>query len=121
MNSLIFLLMGLQLARQDIGRIWLTALIGIGVVLLGRAAAVYGCSALFARSSQRVEFRHQHLLFWGGLRGALALALTLGLPPDLPFRQAMVTLSFAVVAFSVIVQGITMIPLLRRLGITDPA
>ena len=59
--------------------------------------------------------RHQHALFWGGLRGALALALALGLPLELP-RRKIITVSFAVVAFSVFVQGLTMPLLLRLIG-----
>ena len=61
------------------------------------------------------------MLFWGGLRGALALALALELPPALPYHDAIVTVAFAVVAFSIIVQGLTMTPLLRRLGEIDAA
>ena len=52
----------------------------------------------------------------GGLRGALALALALGLPADVPLRGTIVTVAFGVVAFSIVVQGLTMTPLLRRLG-----
>ena len=61
---------------------------------------------------------HQHVLFWGGLRGALALALALGLPPEVPQRDEIITISFAVVAFSVFVQGLSIKPLLRALGET---
>jgi CPA1 family monovalent cation:H+ antiporter len=63
-----------------------------------------------------VTAAHQHVLFWGGLRGALALALALGLPPDFPQRDSIVTVTFGVVAFSIFAQGLTMTPLLRRLG-----
>jgi CPA1 family monovalent cation:H+ antiporter len=63
-----------------------------------------------------VDAGHQFILFWGGLRGALALALALALPADLPRHQAIVTVTFAVVAFSVFAQGLTMPSLLRRLG-----
>jgi len=56
------------------------------------------------------------VLWWGGLRGALALALALSLPPTLPLRDEIVVVTFGVVAFSIIVQGLTMPPLLRRLG-----
>jgi CPA1 family monovalent cation:H+ antiporter len=55
-------------------------------------------------------------LFWGGLRGALALALALALPPEVPDRASIVTVSFAVVAFSVFVQGLSLTPLLRTFG-----
>jgi CPA1 family monovalent cation:H+ antiporter len=59
---------------------------------------------------------HQHVLFWGGLRGALALALALGLPQSMPQRETLINVAFAVVAFSIFVQGLTMNPLLRKLG-----
>ncbi len=61
--------------------------------------------------------KHQYVLFWGGLRGALALALALGLPPEVPQREEIITISFAVVAFSVFVQGLTITPFLRRMGV----
>ena len=64
----------------------------------------------------RVNWRHQHVLFWGGLRGALALALALALPAEIPQRGSIVTVSFAVVAFSIFVQGLTMKRVLRRFG-----
>ena len=115
-NSLIFLLIGIQLAAQHFsGLIWVSLLV-IVLVLLGRAIAIYLCSALFARSKLRISFGHQHILFWGGLRGALALALALGLPYDVPMRGEIISIAFIVVAFSVIVQGLTLTPLLRHLG-----
>jgi len=88
------------------------------LVTAGRALAIYPQAALCARSSSlRVPMKEQHVLFWGGLRGALlALALALGLPETLPHRNELVAAAFAVVAFSIVVQGMTMQPLLRRLG-----
>lgn len=118
-NSLIFLLIGARLGHHNFFAVWSTIVAVNLIVILGRALAVYPCCALFARSRWRVPMRHQHILFWGGLRGALALALVLGLPPDTPYREPIVIVTFAVVAFSIVVQGITMTPLLRRLGIID--
>lgn len=115
-NSLIFLLIGMRLANQNYGFVLLPALIAIVIVTLGRALAIYPLSLLFARSKLRIKSSHQHLLFWGGLRGALALALALGLPTEMPGREAIITVAFAVVAFSIFVQGLTIKPLLRRLG-----
>lgn len=115
-NSLIFLLMGLQMAHQPYRELLVPVGAAILLVTLGRAVAVYPCCVLFTRSDWRVTMRHQHILFWGGLRGALALALALGLPTNLPHRDEIVTTAFGVVAFSVIVQGLTIKPLLRRLG-----
>jgi CPA1 family monovalent cation:H+ antiporter len=115
-NSLIFILIGAQEAKQHFSGMWLSILVAIGLVTLGRAVAIYPLCALFSRSRLRVDSRHQHILFWGGLRGALALALALALPDDLPQREAIVAITFAVVAFSVFVQGLTITPLLRFLG-----
>jgi monovalent cation:H+ antiporter, CPA1 family len=115
-NSLIFILIGAQEAEQHFIGLWLPVLVAIALVTLGRAVAIYPLCALFARSRLRLESRHQHILFWGGLRGALALALSLSLPEDLPHHDAIITITFAVVAFSVFAQGLTITPLLRRLG-----
>jgi CPA1 family monovalent cation:H+ antiporter len=115
-NSLVFLLIGMHEAHQHFIAIWLPAAIAIVLVTLGRALAIYPCCLLFIRSSLRVTAKHQHILFWGGLRGALALALALGLPAAFPMREEIITISFAVVAFSVFVQGMTMVPFLRRMG-----
>jgi CPA1 family monovalent cation:H+ antiporter len=119
-NSLIFLLIGMRLTHQHFGAVWLPLIIIIGLVLIGRAVAVYGCCLPFARSSKRVAMSHQHILVWGGLRGALALALVFGLSPTVPRREEVVTVVFGIVAFSVIVQGLTMPWLLRRQGALSP-
>lgn len=115
-NSLVFLLIGMREAHQNFPAIWIPAGIAILLVTLGRAVAIYPCCFLFARSTLAVSRANQHVLFWGGLRGALALALALGLPPDVPKREEIIAISFAVVAFSVFVQGLTVTPLLRKLG-----
>ncbi len=115
-NSFVFLLIGMHEASQNMRAVWLPAIIAIALVTLGRAAAIYPCCLLFARSSLRVSAKHQHILFWGGLRGALALALALSLPADVPLRESIIGISFAVVAFSLFVQGLTIPPLLRRMG-----
>jgi len=115
-NSLVFLLIGMHEAHQNFVAIWLPAVIAIALVTLGRAVAIYPCCFLFSRSSLCVTMKHQHILLWGGLRGAVALALALGLPPEVPQREQIVTISFAVVAFSVFAQGLTMTSFLRRMG-----
>lgn len=115
-NSLVFLLIGMHGAHVNLWAVRVSAVAAIALVTLGRAAAIYPSCLFFAWSGLHVTSRHQHVLFWGGLRGALALALALGLPPAIPLRDHIVTISFAVVAFSVFVQGLTIGPLLRRLG-----
>ncbi len=114
-NSLIFLLIGAQEAQQHFDGLWAPLATVLVLVTLGRAMAIYPLCALFSRSRLKVNARHQHVLFWGGLRGALALALALALPEDLPHRDMAITLTFAVVAFSIFAQGLTITPLLRHL------
>ncbi len=117
-NSLIFLLIGLRLARISFPALgWSALLAAVGLTLVGRALSVYPLCGLLVRSRKRVPLREQHILFWGGLRGALALALVLSLPQSFPMRDAIVIATFGTVAFSVIVQGSTMPWLLRRLGV----
>ena len=118
-NSLIFLLIGAQEAQQHFTGLMFPVVVAIGLVVLGRTVAIYPLCAMFAATRLRVEPRHQHVLVWGGLRGALALALALALPDDLPHRDLIITLTFAVVAFSIFAQGLTITPLLRRLDVLD--
>ncbi len=115
-NSIIFILIGSREASQPIGAYAWAAVIGIVLVLCGRAVAVYPIAALFRSSLLAVNTRTQHVLFWGGLRGALGLALALGAPTFLPERDALIGVSFAVVAFSIFVQGTTMPRMLALAG-----
>ena len=118
-NSAVFPLIGLTIGLTAFTTAALpTIAIAIIVVLIARAAAVYPLSLAFASTRQAVPLAEQHVLWWGGLRGALGLALALSLPENLPYRAEIVTTTFAVVAFSIVVQGLTMPLLLRRLGFT---
>ena len=116
-NSLIFLLIGMQEAKRDFLPLVVPAVAAIALVLGSRALAIYPISLLFSKGASRISFAYQHILVWGGLRGALALALALGLPESVPMRSEIITLAFAVVAFSIVVQGLTITPVLRRLGL----
>ncbi|HEY2980401.1 MAG TPA: sodium:proton antiporter [Anaerolineales bacterium] len=113
-NSLIFFLIGARQASEDFEDALWPIVLAILLVTVGRALAIYPLSALFHRTRLQIAKSHQHILFWGGLRGALALALAVGLPPEIPGRGAIVTVAFGVVAFSIFVQGLTILPLLRR-------
>ena len=113
-NSLIFILIGVREAHQDFVKFLIPIGVAIIIVIIGRAIAIYPISFLFSRSALQIKKTHQHILFWGGLRGALALALALGLPPEIPQRDDIVTIAFGVVGFSVLVQGLSITPLLRK-------
>ncbi len=117
-NSLVFLLIGSAMATIDFAREgWRALALAILLALVGRAVAVYPICLAFSRSRWAVPINEQHLLWWGGLRGALALALALSLPADLIQREDILIVAFAVVAFSIIVQGLTAPVALRWLGL----
>lgn len=120
-NSLIFLMIGMRVAVQNFKAFLSAAIIAILLATLGRAFAIYPVCLLFIKSKLRVSTKHQHILFWGGLRGALALALALGLPDEMAGREEIIAVAFAVVAFSILVQGLTIIPLMRGLGELAPS
>jgi len=118
-NSLIFLLIGL---RMDLGTIVDNVglvLIGFAVVLVARAVTVYGYGVASRLAGRRLPLRWQHVLVWGGLRGTIALALVLSVPATVSGQQTLQVLAFGVVLLSLLVQGLTMPPLVHRLGLVD--
>lgn len=120
-NSMIFLLIGTREVSIPLGAALEIAALAAVLSLLGRALSVYPVALAFVRTGLRVPWKYQHVLFWGGLRGALALALALALPVRVVEREEIVTVSFAVVAFSIFVQGLTIPWLTRRLGLVRDA
>ncbi|HKZ83689.1 MAG TPA: sodium:proton antiporter [Anaerolineae bacterium] len=122
-NSIVFLLIGFAL-RLDrlIGDAGSVAIV-FAVLLAGRALIVYGFGALARWRRRDLPWRWQHAIAWGGLRGAVPIALALGLPADLAGRDTLLIIVFGVVFLSLLVQGLTMPVLLRRLKLarTEPA
>ncbi|MDE1906213.1 MAG: sodium:proton antiporter [Rhodospirillales bacterium] len=117
-NSFVFLLIGITVAGISFGVLGYSALaVVILVVLAGRALTIYPLCSLFQRTEKSVPLRFQHVLWWGGLRGALALALALSLPQGLQMRNQVLIATFGVVVFSVVAQGLTMPALLKVLKI----
>jgi CPA1 family monovalent cation:H+ antiporter len=116
-NSILFLLIGLQVRVGDLFHMWRATLLTIAAVLAGRVLTVYGIVPVSNLFSAKIPFRWQHVMVWGGMRGALALALILSIGKSFPYRSQLLTLTFGVVAFTIVVQGITMTPLIRWLGI----
>lgn len=110
-NSFVFLLIGMQVDLDLLLGNWQAILWAIAAVLVARLVGVYGLTIFF----RDLPFRWRHVLFWGGLRGAISLALALSLPVDLPARPTLQAMAFGVVLFTLLVQGITMDPLVRRM------
>lgn len=119
-NSIVFLLIGIEVRLGELLRRWPEILLAAGTVVVGRAVAVYGLVPLSNLFSANIPVRWRHALVWGGLHGSISLALALSLEPNVPYRQDILAFTFGVVAFSIIAQGLTMKPLLRLLGIAAP-
>ena len=119
-NSLIFILIGGREANTPILAVIEAAAAATVLSLTGRAVAVYPVMMAFKPTRLCVPWAYKHVLFWGGLRGALALALALALPGSVPERGQIITVAFAVVAFSIFVQGLTMPWLIGKLKLIRP-
>lgn len=118
-NSLVFLLIGLQVNVPQI--VTHVQPIGVAVVavLVSRAVVVYGLTWLVNRRTRSVSTVYQHVQFWGGLRGAISLALALSLPASLLDRDLLKIMAFGVVLFTLVGQGTTMQFLLRKLRLAQ--
>lgn len=120
-NAMIFLMVGL---RVELYAVWqnldLLPWVIIGM-LLARAALIYGMMPLVGRlpGSTPISLRYQTVMFWGGQRGAIALAIVLSLPV-FEYSDVFVALVMGSVLFTLLVQGLTIEPLVRRLGLDQP-
>ncbi len=119
MNSVIFLLIGLEVHIGVLARCWGPVLLAIAAVLAGRLFCVYTLVPVSNLFAERIPLRWQHVIVWGGLRGALALALALSLDNSFPDRDRVLNLTFGVVIFSILAQGLTIKPLVKILGLAD--
>ena len=97
----------------------LAVALAVAAMLVGRLLSVYLLIPLSNRLSEKISFRWQSVIVWGGLRGALALALALSLPSTFPYREQVLDLTFGVVIFSIVIQGLTIKPLLQLLKLTS--
>lgn len=114
MNAILFVLIGLEMLILEVRPEYIVAsLIAIGIVLLSRYLSLLLPVAFFAK---RLNFApHTSVIMaWGGLRGGISIALALSLP-DAMNRGLFVTVTYGVVVFSIIVQGLTVGKLANRL------
>ncbi|MEM6989115.1 MAG: sodium:proton antiporter [Myxococcota bacterium] len=118
-NSFIFLLVGLELDPIALVESAVAIIVAFAAVCMARAAAIYSGVPLANRWAQPLPRAWTHVMVWGGLRGSLSMVLILTLPQSFAGRSTLVTLVFGVVALSLFVQGLTMGPLLKRLGLLE--
>lgn len=116
-NSLVFLLIGMEVPLAPLAPYAIAILWSILAMTVARAIVIYGLFPVLNQFSTPVSGKWQHIIFWGGLRGSLSIALVLSLPLTLVGRAELVAMTFGAVTFSLLVQGLTVSPLLRLLGI----
>ncbi len=111
-NSVIFLLIGLAIKLDDLKAYGVAIVAAIVATLIARSISIYGFTFFFKKD---IPLRWKHILNWGGLRGAIVLALALGVPSDFEGRQAIQAMAFGVVLFTLLVQGFSMEHLVKRM------
>ena len=117
LNSFVFLLIGFEVRLPAL--VTWAPVIAVAYVgaLIGRFGVVFGVTSLLSRTRERVPFSWVAVLTWGGLRGALSMVLALALPPDFPHRAQLVAMTYGVVLLSLVLQGLTMPWMIRRLEV----
>ncbi len=116
-NSIVFLLVGFEATLVNLWPLLPITFLAFLIVLVGRAAAIYVLSPVVKWAGYKVPLKWQHMLFWGGLRGAIPMALVLSLNTSFPVRDQLLLLTFGVVLISLLLQGLTTKILLKKLGL----
>lgn len=123
-NSFVFLLLGLTEANSFadpavLGRSLMLLLIVVPAVTIARGVVVFGIIPLYNLfvGTDAIPFRFQAVMFWGGLRGAVPVALVLAIPHTVPGRDILILITFGYILFTLLVQGTTVKTLMRRLDI----
>ena len=117
-NALIFIMVGMQI---DLLVLWqsvdLIALVVIAM-LISRAFVVFGVVPLLGKlpGSEPIEFPFRAVMYWGGLRGAIALAIVLALP-DFEYKDTLTSIVMGAVLFTLVVQGLTIEKLVKYFGL----
>lgn len=121
-NSAIFLLIGIEIDLQLLLTNIVPIAMGVVAMLVARLVVIYPLGLIANwRSRRGLPLKWVHVLYWGGLRGSVSLALALSLPIELPQADLLEQMAFGAVFFSLVVQGLSMRPLLKVLKMTRPS
>lgn len=119
LNAVLFVLIGLEILIVTLnGSYLIAAVLMIPIVLAARFISV-GIPVTVLRAFRDFTPHVIKIMTWGGLRGGISVALVLSLPSGAP-RDLLLTITYAVVVFSILVQGLTLAPLLRSAVIAQP-
>lgn len=112
-NALIFLMVGLEISNINFSEKWIEIGGSILIVLAARFIAVY-ISLIFDKEIPPIW---KPIIAWGGLKGSLSIALILSISPDFEGRDLILAMTFSNVVFSLLVQGTTISPLVKKLNV----
>ena len=117
-NSLLFLLVGFSVDLSQLYSHIDSIVIAIILVLVARAAGVYSMvpATIKIFKLPNVSMGERHIMWWGGLKGGLAIAIVLSIPLDMPGRESILYITLGVVLFSLLINASTIRPLMQRLG-----
>jgi CPA1 family monovalent cation:H+ antiporter len=119
LNAILFLLIGLEMLVLDFQWKYLAAgLVAVPLVLAARFISVSLPLRLLRRQGSWQD-KTSLILTWGGLRGGLAVAMALSIPRS-NWRDAIVTITYVIVIFSILVQGLTLGRLVRSVPVSVP-
>jgi monovalent cation:H+ antiporter, CPA1 family len=114
-NTFIFLLIGVELQPATLWQTLPAVLLAVFAYQVGRMLAVYPLLAILRWLDRPVPTRWQHVLFLGNIKGSLSMALALSLPLSLADRSSLITIVFGAVLVSLIVQGLGLPWVVKRL------
>jgi len=113
LNTILFVMIGLQLINLPyVNNYWITGGISIVMILIARWLSIM-LPLTFLRNTLKVNYSNINIMTWAGLRGGISIALALSLP-DTPYRHLILSGSYFIVIFSVIVQGLTLNAMINR-------
>lgn len=110
-----FVVMGLVFAVDMFQERWLAMLLAIGAALLARVVSVYCSTGIVALFKQPMERSYPPVIIWGGVRGAVTIALVLSIPVELDYWWTIQSIGFGVVLFTLLFQATTTRLLLQKL------
>ncbi|MEI7744318.1 MAG: sodium:proton antiporter [Chloroflexota bacterium] len=122
LTALTFLLMGLIIGPENLAAALPVVVVGYVSMTLARAIVVYGVIGGVGRllpAGRKVPGGYLHVMFWSGLRGAIAVALALALPADMPGRDTVAGAVYGIVLITLLVQGTTVGWVVRRSGVLE--
>ncbi|NCR41870.1 MAG: sodium:proton antiporter [Microcystis aeruginosa W13-11] len=117
-NSIIFLLIGDQTRFESLGSHLTGILIAIAAMVVSRLFSIFGLGGISNLiTGNQISFKERTVLWWGGLRGSVSIALALSVPTSIPYRQEIIDVVFGVVLFTLLVQGLSIQWLLNFLDL----